>query len=63
MYHDQGHIAAKSYDFYRTVSFTMGLPFLRTSVDHGTAMELAGKGIANERSMVEAIINAARYAW
>ncbi len=63
LYHDQGHIAAKSYDFYRTVSFTMGLPFLRTSVDHGTAMELAGKGKANESSMVEAIIKAARFAW
>lgn len=63
LYHDQGHIAAKTYDFYRTVSFTMGLPFLRTSVDHGTAFEIAGKNMANEISMVEAIKKAAQYAW
>ncbi len=63
LYHDQGHIAAKTYDFLRTVSFTMGLPFLRTSVDHGTAMDLAGQNKANEISMVEAILQAARYAW
>jgi 4-hydroxythreonine-4-phosphate dehydrogenase len=63
LYHDQGHIAAKTYDFLRTVSFTMGLPFLRTSVDHGTAMELAGQNKANEISMVEAILQAAHYAW
>ncbi len=63
LYHDQGHIAAKTYDFYRTVSFTMGLPFLRTSVDHGTAFEIAGQNIANEISMVEAIKVAAKYAW
>lgn len=63
LYHDQGHIAAKTRDFYRTISFTMGLPFLRASVDHGTAMDIAGKGIANETSMVEAILAAARYAW
>ena len=63
LYHDQGHIAAKTYDFYGTVSLTMGLPFLRTSVDHGTAFEIAGRNKANERSMVEAIKIAARYAW
>jgi 4-hydroxythreonine-4-phosphate dehydrogenase len=63
LYHDQGHIAAKTYDFYHTISFTMGLPFLRTSVDHGTAMEMAGKNIANEISMVEAIKAAAEFAW
>jgi 4-hydroxythreonine-4-phosphate dehydrogenase len=63
LYHDQGHIAAKTYDFYHTISLTMGLPFLRTSVDHGTAMEMAGKNIANEISMVEAIKAAAKYAW
>jgi 4-hydroxythreonine-4-phosphate dehydrogenase len=63
LYHDQGHIAAKTYDFHRTISLTMGLPFLRTSVDHGTAMDLAGKNQANEISMVEAILAAAHYAW
>ncbi len=55
LYHDQGHIAAKTYDFYRTVSVTIGLPFLRTSVDHGTAFDIAWKGIANPLSMEEAI--------
>jgi len=61
LYHDQGHIATKTLDFHRTVSFTLGLPFLRTSVDHGTAFDLAGTGRANELSMVEAILAAARY--
>ena len=63
LYHDQGHIAAKTLDFYGTVSLTMGLPFLRTSVDHGTALEIAGQNIANERSMVEAIKAAIHYSW
>ncbi len=62
LYHDQGHIAAKTYDFERTVSVTLGLPFIRTSVDHGTAFDIAGKGIASEVSLVEAIKSAARYA-
>ena len=62
LYHDQGHIAAKMLDFERTVSITNGLPFLRTSVDHGTAFDIAGKGIASAVSMVEAILAAARYA-
>ena len=61
LYHDQGHIATKTLDFYRTVSLTLGLPFLRTSVDHGTAFDIAGTGKANEISMVEAILAAARY--
>src|SRR5579875_2561957 len=55
LYHDQGHIAAKMVDFYRTVSVTTGLPFVRTSVDHGTAFDIAGKGVASAVSMVEAI--------
>jgi len=55
LYHDQGHIAAKTLDFYGTVSVTLGLPFIRTSVDHGTAHDIAGKGIANPRSLEEAI--------
>jgi 4-hydroxythreonine-4-phosphate dehydrogenase len=63
LYHDQGHIAAKTLDFHRTVSLTMGLPFLRTSVDHGTAFDIAGKGIASEISMVEAIKAARKYFW
>ena len=63
LYHDQGHIATKTLDFYRTVSLTMGLPFLRTSVDHGTAFDIAGQDRASEISMVEAIRAAALYAW
>jgi 4-hydroxythreonine-4-phosphate dehydrogenase len=63
LYHDQGHIATKTLDFHRTVSLTMGLPFLRTSVDHGTAMDIAGKGIASEVSLVEAIKAAKEYYW
>jgi 4-hydroxythreonine-4-phosphate dehydrogenase len=61
LYHDQGHIAAKMLDFDRTVSLNIGLPFLRTSVDHGTAFDLAGKGVANETSMIEAIEKAFAY--
>jgi 4-hydroxythreonine-4-phosphate dehydrogenase len=55
LYHDQGHIAAKTVDFHRTVSGTLGLPFIRTSVDHGTAMDIAGEGIADPTSLREAI--------
>lgn len=62
LYHDQGHIATKTYDFERTISLTLGMPFLRTSVDHGTAFDIAGKGIARFVSMEQAIIMAARYA-
>ncbi len=62
LYHDQGHIAAKMYDFEGTVALTLGLPFLRTSVDHGTAYDIAGKGIASPASMKAAIRAAARYA-
>jgi 4-phospho-D-threonate 3-dehydrogenase / 4-phospho-D-erythronate 3-dehydrogenase len=62
LYHDQGHIAAKTFDFRRTVSLTMGVPFLRTSVDHGTAFDIAGRGIADETSMLEAIRAAGLYA-
>lgn len=61
LYHDQGHIAAKMLDFDRTVSLNIGLPFLRTSVDHGTAFDVAGKGVANETSMIEAIEKAFAY--
>ena len=55
LYHDQGHIAAKTYDFHRTVSVTFGLPFIRTSVDHGTAFDISWKGVANPVSMQEAV--------
>jgi 4-phospho-D-threonate 3-dehydrogenase / 4-phospho-D-erythronate 3-dehydrogenase len=55
MYHDQGHIAIKVHGFEQSVSVNLGLPFIRTSVDHGTAFDIAGKGIADCTSMVEAI--------
>jgi len=56
LYHDQGHIAAKTYDFYGTITATLGLPVLRTSVDHGTGLDIAWKGIANHQSMEKAIL-------
>lgn len=62
LYHDQGHIATKTLDFERTIAITNGMPILRTSVDHGTAMDIAGTGTASAVSMVEAIILAAKYA-
>lgn len=62
LYHDQGHIAAKTLDFEKTIAITNGMPILRTSVDHGTAFDIAGKGIVSEVSMVEAILLAAKYA-
>jgi 4-hydroxythreonine-4-phosphate dehydrogenase len=60
LYHDQGHIAAKTLDFYGAVAVTLGLPFIRTSVDHGTAYDIAWRGIANPRSLIEAIKLAAK---
>jgi 4-hydroxythreonine-4-phosphate dehydrogenase len=62
LYHDQGHIAAKMMDFEKTVSVTLGLPILRTSVDHGTAFDIAGTGKASAVSMIEAVRVAAEYA-
>jgi 4-hydroxythreonine-4-phosphate dehydrogenase len=73
MYHDQGHIPIKMSGFVwdnvratwksvRGVNITLGLPIIRTSVDHGTAFDKAWKGIANEESMVEAIQYAAKFA-
>ena len=62
LYHDQGHIAAKVHDFLKTISVTIGLPFVRSSVDHGTAMDIAGKGIASAVSMEESIYVTAAYA-
>jgi 4-hydroxythreonine-4-phosphate dehydrogenase len=54
MYHDQGHIPIKVYGVEESVTVNLGLPFLRTSVDHGTAFDIAGTGIASEISMIEA---------
>ncbi|MFC2038317.1 4-hydroxythreonine-4-phosphate dehydrogenase PdxA [Chloroflexota bacterium] len=54
MFHDQGHIPIKVHGFENSVSVALGLPFVRTSVDHGTAFEIAGKGIADSQSLVEA---------
>ena len=62
LYHDQGHIATKTLDFDRTIAITNGMPILRTSVDHGTAFDIAGKNIVSAVSMIEAILLAAKYA-
>jgi 4-hydroxythreonine-4-phosphate dehydrogenase len=62
MYHDQGHIPIKTHGFERSVTVTLGLPIIRTSVDHGTAFDIAWQGVANEESMVEAIRLAAQLA-
>ena len=62
LYHDQGHVAAKTLDFDRTVSITGGMPILRTSVDHGTAFDIAGTGKASAISLIEAILVASKYA-
>jgi 4-phospho-D-threonate 3-dehydrogenase / 4-phospho-D-erythronate 3-dehydrogenase len=61
-YHDQGHIAAKTYDFDGTISVTVGLPILRTSVDHGTAFDIAGRGKADHGTMRSAYLAAVDYA-
>ena len=55
MYHDQGHIPIKVHNWEKSISVNLGLPFVRTSVDHGTAFDIAGKGIAHHASMTEAI--------
>ena len=62
LYHDQGLIPFKLLAFDRGVNLTLGLPFIRTSPDHGTAFDIAGKGIADPRSMIEAIRLAYRLA-
>lgn len=62
MYHDQGLIPLKLHHFFGGVALTLGLPFIRTSVDHGTAYDIAGKAKADETSMKEAILLAARLA-
>ncbi len=55
MFHDQGHIPVKVYGFEESITANLGLPFVRTSVDHGTAFDIAGKGIAEHVSMLESI--------
>jgi len=55
MYHDQALIPIKTLDFDRGVNVTLGLPFIRTSPDHGTAFDIAGQGIANPTSLIEAL--------
>lgn len=62
MYHDQGHIPLKIMDFMGGVNVTVGLPIIRTSVDHGTVYGKAGKGTADETSMVKAIEMAVQFA-
>ena len=61
-YHDQGLIPVKLVAFGRAVNVTIGLPIVRTSVDHGTAFDIAGKGVADPASMIEAVLLAARLA-
>jgi 4-hydroxythreonine-4-phosphate dehydrogenase len=55
MYHDQALIPLKTLDFDRGVNITLGLPFIRTSPDHGTALDIAGKGVANPASLIAAL--------
>jgi 4-hydroxythreonine-4-phosphate dehydrogenase len=61
-YHDQGLIPVKLLAFGAAVNVTLGLPIIRTSVDHGTAFDIAGKGIADPSSMIERCVFAARLA-
>ncbi|MCV2509045.1 MAG: 4-hydroxythreonine-4-phosphate dehydrogenase PdxA, partial [Neisseriaceae bacterium] len=60
MYHDQGLPVIKYASFEKAVNITLGLPYIRTSVDHGTALELAGNGKVNARSLIQAINMASR---
>lgn len=62
MYHDQGHIPLKVLGFETGVNVTVGLPYIRTSVDHGTAFDKAGKGTADSQSMIESLRLAAQMA-
>ena len=55
MYHDQGHIPLKALAFDSAINTTLGLPVIRTSVDHGTAFDIAGQGRADPGSMIEAV--------
>jgi len=58
MYHDQGLIPIKMSNFKEAVNFTLGLPFIRTSVGHGTAYDIAGKGLADPTNLIHAILTA-----
>ena len=62
LYHDQGLIPLKLLHFDDGVNITLGLPFVRTSPDHGTAFDIAGTGVADERSMIEAMRQAVELA-
>lgn len=62
MYHDQGHIPVKVHGFEKSVTVTLGLPIVRTSVDHGTAFDIAWQGVASPQSLIEAIKLAAQMA-
>jgi 4-hydroxythreonine-4-phosphate dehydrogenase len=60
MYHDQGLIPVKLLDFPKTVNITLGLPMIRTSVDHGTAFDIAGRNLADPSSLISAILLAVK---
>ncbi len=62
MYHDQGHIPMKLIDFERTVNISLGIPIIRTSVDHGTAFDIAGQDRADCRNMQAAMRMAVKMA-
>jgi 4-hydroxythreonine-4-phosphate dehydrogenase len=62
LYHDQGLIPLKLLHFDNAVNITMGLPFIRTSVDHGTAFDIAGKGLANPDSLIQAVLLAVAFS-
>jgi 4-hydroxythreonine-4-phosphate dehydrogenase len=62
MYHDQGHGPVKVLGIEAGVNITVGLPVVRTSVDHGTAFDIAGTGVADERSLMEALRQAVALA-
>jgi 4-hydroxythreonine-4-phosphate dehydrogenase len=62
MYHDQGHIALKLLGGWQAVNISAGLPLVRTSVAHGTAYDIAGRGVAQAASLIEAVRVAARLA-
>ncbi len=62
MYHDQGHIPLKALVFDQAVNMTLGLPIIRTSVDHGTAFDIAGKNLADPSSLIQAVMLAAKLA-
>ena len=63
MYHDQGHVAVKVHDWASSATMNLGLPFLRTSVDHGTAFDIAGQGIANPIGTILSMAMMLRYSF